>query len=132
MIEIVSPGNNSGRKAMQAFVDKAAELIYRQIQLLIVDLHPPGKRDPQGIHGEIWEAVAGEEYQAPADKPFTLASYESYQSVKAYVIHATVGNALANMPLFLEPGLAVEVPLEATYQAAFDGVARRWRSVLEP
>ena len=117
---------------MQFFVDKAAELLDLQIQLLIVDLHPPGKRDPNGIHGEIWEAIAGEEYAAPADKPFTLASYESQLDVKAYVVHAAVGDLLSGMPLFLEPGKAVEVPLEATYQAAFAEVPHRWKTVLEP
>jgi hypothetical protein len=35
------------------------------------------------------------------------------------------------MPLFLEPGGHVLVPLEATYQAAFAAMPRRWRAVLE-
>jgi hypothetical protein len=35
------------------------------------------------------------------------------------------------MPLYLEPGGYVLVPLEATYQAAFDAVPRRWRRVLD-
>jgi hypothetical protein len=34
------------------------------------------------------------------------------------------------MPLFLEPGGHVRMPLEATYQAAFSAVPRRWRKVL--
>jgi hypothetical protein len=36
------------------------------------------------------------------------------------------------MPLFLEADAHVPVPLEATYQLAFDGMPRRWRQVLEP
>jgi hypothetical protein len=43
-----------------------------------------------------------------------------------------VGDALAPMPLFLEPGAHVLVPLEATYAAAFSAVPRRWRRVLAP
>ena len=39
--------------------------------------------------------------------------------------------SVSDMPLFLEPGLAVTVPLEATYNAAFAEVPRRWRQVLE-
>jgi hypothetical protein len=35
------------------------------------------------------------------------------------------------MPLVLEPGKAVAVSLEATYNAAFADVPRRWRRVLE-
>src|SRR5262249_31510031 len=107
------------------------ELLDKRIHLLIVDLFPPGRRDPQGIHGEIWDEIAGQEYVAPKDKPLTLAAYESGLTIRAYVVHAAVGDVLADMPLFLEPEKAVEAPLEATYNAAFAEVPRRWRRVLE-
>lgn len=131
MIEIVSPGNKSSRNGLRAFVEKAAELLDKRIHLLILDPHPPGRRDPNGIHGEIWEEIAGEEYAALADKPLTLAAYESGLSVRAYVVHLRVGDALPDMPVFLEPEKAVMVPLETTYQAAFNAVPRRWQRVLE-
>jgi hypothetical protein len=131
IIEVVSPGNKAARNPMRAFVQKAAELLDRGIHLLIIDLFPPGKRDPEGIRAEIWQEVAGREYDLPADKPLTLASYETGNALRAYAIHAAVGDALTDMPLFLEPGLAVTVPLEATYNAAFAEVPRRWRRVLE-
>jgi hypothetical protein len=35
------------------------------------------------------------------------------------------------MPLYLEPNGYVLVPLEATYQAAFAAVPRRWQRVVE-
>ena len=38
---------------------------------------------------------------------------------------------LIDMPLFLEPEIYVNVPLEATYQAAYRGVPQRWKNVLE-
>src|SRR5437773_128802 len=38
MVEIVSPGNKAARSAMRAFVEKAAALLDRRIQLLILDL----------------------------------------------------------------------------------------------
>lgn len=132
IIEIVSPGNKAARNPLRAFVAKAAELLEQQIHLLIVDLLPRGRRDPESIHGEIWEEIAGEEYVAPADKPFTLASYESGLSVRAYVVHAALGEPLTDMPLFLGPEQAVQVPLEATYMAAFHGIPRRWCQVLDP
>lgn len=132
MIEIVPPGNKAARNPLRAFVAKAAELLDRQIHLLIVDLLPPGKRDPDGIHGEIWQEIAGEESAPSPDKPLTLAAYESGLTVRAYVVRVAVGDVLTDMPLFLEPGKAVDVPLEAAYQAAFAAVPRRWRQVLEP
>lgn len=132
MVEIVSPGNKAARNAMRAFVEKAAELLAMGIHLLIIDLFPPGKRDPQGVHGEIWQEVAGKEYAAPTDKPLTVAAYETGNTLRAYVIHAAVGDALADMPLFLAPQQTVTVALEATYAAAFAEVPRRWRRVLDP
>ncbi len=132
MVEVASPGNKAARRALQAFVTKAAELLEKQVHLLVLDLHPPGRRDPQGIHACIWEEIAGEEYSAPADKPLTVVSYEAGLTVRAYVVHVAVGDALPDMPLFLEPEKAIQLPLEATYQAAFAVVPRRWQRVLQP
>jgi uncharacterized protein DUF4058 len=131
MVEIVSPGNKAARNPLRAFVQKAAELLEKGIHLLVIDLLPPGRRDPDGIHAEIWQEIAGQEYALPPDKPLTLASYECALGIRAYVVDTAVGDPLPNMPLFLQPQKAVDVPLEATYQAAFAEVPRRWRRVLE-
>jgi hypothetical protein len=131
MVEVVSPGNKSTHHALRKFVEKAAELLEQGIHLLILDLLPPGPRDPRGIHGAIWEEVAGQGYEAPADKPLTLAAYESDLAFRAYVEPVAVGDALPAMPLFLRPGGHVPVPLEATYQPAWEAVPRRWRGVIE-
>ena len=42
-----------------------------------------------------------------------------------------MGDTLADMPLVLEPQKGVDVPLEATYNAAFAEVPWRRRQVLE-
>jgi hypothetical protein len=131
IIEIVSPGNKAARNPLRALVEKAAELLSKGVHLLVVDVHPPGRRDPKGIHGEIWQEVAGQEYEARADKPLTVAAYEAGDALRAYVLPVAVGEALPDMPLFLEPGQAVTVPLEATYNAAYAEVPRRWQRVLE-
>jgi len=132
VVEVVSPGNKAGRAAMRSFLEKAAELLDRRIHLLILDLHPPGRRDPQGIHGAIWEEISGQEYAAPPDKPLTLVAYESALTVRAYIEPLAAGDALADMPLFLEPGAHVLVPLDETYRRAFAVLPGRWRRVLEP
>lgn len=131
MIEIVSPGNKSSKAAMKKLVDKAAALFEREIHLLVIDLHPPGPRDPKGIHGAIWEHVSGQEYEPPADEPLTVVSYEANVTLKAYIEPVKVGGELPDAPLFLKPGGCVMVPLEATYQSAWDAVPRRWREVVE-
>jgi hypothetical protein len=131
MVEIISPGNKAGRKAFRAFLDKACDLLENKIHLLIVDLFPPGRRDPDGIHAAIWQELLDDaEYHPPANKPLTLAAYESDLVVKAFVEPVAVGDVLPSMPLILEPGGAVQVPLETTYQAAWQAVPRRWQSVL--
>lgn len=131
LVEIVSPGNKASRHALRSFVGKAVEALYQGYHLLVLDLHPPGPRDPQGIHGAIWAEVSDEPFAAPRDKPFTLAAYSAGPVKRAYVEPVAVGDPLADMPLFLEPEAYVEVPLEATYQDAYRGVPRRWRQVLE-
>jgi hypothetical protein len=131
IVEIVSPGNKAGLGAFRDFIEKAGSLISLNIHLLIIDLFPPARRDPQGIHGAIWEAISDQEYRLPRDKPMTLASYDSSPGVRAYVEHVAVGDPLLEMPLFLEPGGHVVVPLEETYRSAWEAVPRRWQSVIE-
>jgi hypothetical protein len=130
-IEIVSPGNKATSHGMRLLVEKAAELLDQRIHLLIVDLLPPGPRDPHGIHAAIWEEIAGQPYLPPADKPLTLAAYETALTVRAYVRPIAVGDSLPEMPLFLERNGCVQVPLDGTYQTAFAAMPRRWRRVLE-
>jgi hypothetical protein len=132
VVEIVSPGNKAGIATFRDFVEKAGSLISLNIHLLIIDLFPPTKRDPEGIHGAIWEDISGQEYRSPRDKPLTLAACDSSPGVRAYVEHVAVGDPLFDMPLFLEPGGHVAVPLEETYLSAWEAVPRRWQRVIEP
>ena len=104
IVEIVSPGNKSSQAVFRKFVDKAVELLSQDIHLLVLDLIRPTRRDPNGIHGAIWEALTGEDYQAPPEKPLTLASYEAEMGVRAFVEAVAVGDTLPEMPLFLKPG----------------------------
>lgn len=131
IIEIVSPGNKSTRHALRSFVEKAAELLDQRIHLLIVDLLPPGPRDPRGIHAAIWDEIAGQEYEPPTGKPLTLAANETDLTVRAYVENLAVSDTLPEMPLFLEPNGRIQVPLESTYQSAFAAMPNRWRRVLD-
>jgi hypothetical protein len=132
MLEIVSPGNKDNRHAFRALVDKACELLEHRIHLLIVDPFPPGKRDPNGVHGAIWEQVRDDPFQRPPDQPLTLVAYECDVTTRAYIETLAVGQALPDMPLFLKPNGCVMVPLEATYETAFSVMPRRWRTVLTP
>jgi hypothetical protein len=130
VVEILSPGNKSGKNAFRALIDKACELLEYKIHLLILDLFPPTKRDPNGIHAALWEEIADQSFNAPAGKPLTLAAYQSAFTVKAFIQPIAVGDSIPDMPLYLEPDGHVSVPLENTYQAAFAALPRRWQAVL--
>jgi hypothetical protein len=119
VVEIVSPGNKSSKAEFRALVEKSVELIRQGVHLLVIDLFPPGKRDPQGIHKAIWDEFEEEDLVLPPDKPLTLASYDADAEHVAYVEFVGVGDALPDMPLFLKPGIYVPAPLEATYQSSW-------------
>jgi hypothetical protein len=68
---------------------------------------------------------------ALADQPLTLTASESGSIVRTYVVQVIEGQTLPDMPLHLESGQTIIVPLEQTYQAAFEVQPRRWRRVLE-
>jgi hypothetical protein len=131
LIEIVSPGNKGSRRELAAFVNKALTALRQGFHLLILDLHPPGRRDPGGIHGAIWQAMQEPLYEAPAGEPLTLVAYSAARPKTAFIEPVAVGDVLPDMPLFLEPDAYVNVPLEATYQAAWRGVPKRWQRVME-
>lgn len=119
VVEIVSPGNKASRSEFRAFVDKSVELIRYGIHLLVIDLFPPGPRDPRGIHKAIWDDFEEEEIELPPDKPLTLASYDAGPMHTAYVEFVAVGDVLPDMSLFLQPKYYVPAPLETTYQATW-------------
>jgi hypothetical protein len=133
LAEIVSPGNKASRHGVRSFLDKVEAALSAGLHLLILDVHPPGRRDPNGVPGLIWDELGGEPFTLPAEQPLTLAAFEVVErgSTTTFVETVSVGSPLPNMPLFLAPGAHVLVPLEAAYQAAYRGVPRRWRDVLE-
>lgn len=132
VIEIVSPGNKGSTSELRAFVEKASDLIQQGVHLLVVDLFPPTKRDPQGLHKAIWDEFEEEDFTIPPGKPLTLAAYDAGPIKTAYVEPIGVGDELPEMPLFLEPELYVPVPLEATYQTSWNEFPATLKDLLEP
>lgn len=132
VVEVVSPGNKNNRHGLRAFAAKAVAALRAGIHLLIVDLFPPGPRDPQGIHPVIWEELMGEsDFALPADAPLTLAAYVGGDNPEAFIEPTRVGAALPDMPLFLTPEVYVPVPLEATYQSTWQALPAFWRDELQ-
>jgi hypothetical protein len=120
MVEIVSPGNKASQSEHASFVDKSTKLIAQGIHLLVIDLFPPTKRNPQGIHKAIWDRIKEENFELPADKRLTLAAYDAGPPLVPYVEAVAVGESLLEMPIFLKPEFYVPAPLEATYVTTWD------------
>ena len=130
IIELVSRGNKQSPSAVDEFVDKATGAVGNGIHLQFVDLYPPGRHDPRGMHGAVWDRLGGT-YTPPAGKPLTAAAYAAAQPITCYVEPLAVGDRLPELPLFLTPGRYVNVPLEATYAAAYADVPERWKRVID-
>ncbi len=64
------------------------------------------------------------------EKPLTLASYVGGTCREAFVEPVAVGDVLPEMPLFLTSEIYIPVPLEPSYQAAWQEVPAYWRGVI--
>lgn len=131
LLEIVSPSNKDREQHVETFVEKAASSIRQGLHFVLLDLLPPGPFDSQGMHGRGWSEISGDPYKSPQNHPLTLASYDADEFPIAYVEPTAVGQPLIPMPLFLESGWYVNLPLQETYEAAYRGVPKVWQRVIE-
>jgi hypothetical protein len=130
MVEVLSTGNKSSRHALRSFLDKTVAALDGGIHLLLIDVHPPGPRDPQGIHGAILNEIGSEAYVLKPERPLTIVAYAGGTSIETFVAHFAVGDMLPPMPLFLTRENYVQVPLEASYRAAWEDVPPQYQKVL--
>jgi hypothetical protein len=131
VLEVVLPGNKATRHEFELFLAKAREMLRAGVHLLVVDLFPPGPRDPEGIHKAIWDDVVDNQFALPRESRLTLASYAAGAYPESFIEPVAVGGVLPDMPLFLSPEVYVPVPLEATYQSAWETMPAYWQEVLE-
>jgi hypothetical protein len=132
LIEIVSPANKDRRASVIDFVNKMITALKFQIHVLLIDLLPPGRYDPSGMHGAVWERFGKPvPYDLPPDQPLSAAAYLARRRPRAFVNHLTVGGKLPAMPLFLSTKRFVSLPLAPSYDAAFEGMPAFWREVVE-
>jgi hypothetical protein len=119
--------------SVDVFVDKALDLLDAGVHVVVVDLFPPSRFDPYGMPGAIrerWDDLDESFPWTPAE-PLTLASYVAGPVVEAYSENRAPGSALPEMPLFLTSQRYVNLPLESTYDAAYQGMPAFWRDVLD-
>jgi hypothetical protein len=134
LLEIISPGNKDRPRRVEEFADKAIEALRSDVNLLVIDLFPPGEHDRCWMHGAIRQRLLDADepdYDIDPIEPLTLAAYIADRQVDAYIEHVAVGAARPPMPLSLRDDRYVNVPLEETYQAAYRGMPEFWRDVLD-
>lgn len=129
MIEVLSAGNKSSPHAVRALLDKVVAALDNGNHLLLVDVHPPGPRDPWGIHGAILNEFGAEDYMLDAKRRLTAVAYSAGPSINAFAMHFVVREPLPEMPLFLTAEHYVRVPLGAAYLAAWEDVPPQYQTV---
>ncbi len=134
-IEIISPGNKHSLFELRRFLEKLTKALDQGRHLLIVDVLPPGKFDPRGVHSAFWEERSELSHGVTAAEPAGLSAYraawiENVFAPTAYFEPVALGCALPEMPLFLTEDYYVNVPLETTYELAWRKVPRYWQDVI--
>lgn len=130
-VELPESGLKRNPGWLRTFALRLRASIETGVSCMVLDVLPRTPVAPRGIHPLVWSPFAMADFPLYPGKPFTLASYSAGPEPAAYVDVAAVGDCLPDMPLFLTPDEHVNVPLEATYQAAWAEVPERWREVLE-
>jgi hypothetical protein len=131
LLEIASPGNKDRRQSVQSFVDKAVACLQAGYHLVVVDPFPPGRHDPSGLGSEIWQAIGGQSLERLVGQLPSATSFRVAASFQCYCEPIRPGRPLPEPPLFYDPEWYVDLPLERTYQLAYEGVPKRWKKVIE-
>jgi hypothetical protein len=119
-IEMVSPANKDRPETRRTFATKCASLIYSGVGLMIIDIVT--SRLGQ-MHNEFIRLMEkGDEYLMP-DGPLYAIAYRPYLGrdegrCEMWPAPLAVGQPLPTLPLPLDRGQYISVPLEATYMEA--------------
>ena len=132
LIEVISPDVKRNDDALAAVVGKVQHAIQSGIGVILLDLFPPGPRDPNGLHPLVWSSFQDTDFTLPPDKRLTQVAYAAGRVKRAFIEPVAVGDAVPDLPLFLTPELHIVVPLSATYETAWNDMPRRWQDVLDP
>ncbi len=121
VIEVVSPANKDRRESVGIFAGKVRDFLNSGVHVLVIDILPPNRSAPYGIHAAIWSVVENSRVSAtvPDNRPMTVASYRAERKPIAYLSYMGVGRPLPAGPLYLDATRFVNVPLNTTYQDTY-------------
>ena len=127
IIDIVSAGNKRDAADLGSLIEKTVVALSKGIHVVLIDLHPPGPFDPQGLHNLVWVELGQEIVALPSQRPLQVVSYLSQGKVSSFIEPLAVGDRLPEAPLFLDDGRFVSLPLEATYMTSFEALPEHLR-----
>ena len=131
IIEIVSAGNKDDAADVGSLVEKTVVALSKAIHVVLIDLYPPGRFDPHGLHNLVWAELGQETVDLPPERPLQVVSYLSQGKVSSFIEPLAIGDRLPAAPLFLEQGSFVSLPLEATYMTSFATLPAHLREEVE-
>jgi hypothetical protein len=130
LVEVLSPGNKDRQQSVEDVAGKVQSAIRQGIHVLLVDLFPPGRWDPHGIHAVIWQEFDPDREWTVPEKPLSAAAYRAAEIPEAFVVSLRLGEPLPALPLFLDTG-HIATPLEETYQATYRRTPEHVRKRIE-
>jgi hypothetical protein len=118
VIEVVSPGNKDAERRTRWFEEKLLDCLASGLHVLLIDLLPATPIAP-GLAAAVARDLGCEAVPEDGQAVTSFECQARPPVVRVYHQPVNVGKPLPSSPLFLEPGWAVEVPLESTYEASF-------------
>jgi hypothetical protein len=119
VIEMVAPDNQHSEPAFNELVTRMRDFIDAGIHVLLVDVVAPSAQHSWDFHQAIWDGPT-KAAASPMESGRFAAAYQAGEERNAYIDLLSVGEPLPNMPLFLTADTYVMVPLEASYQRAWN------------
>ena len=127
VIEIVSPGDKARLREFELLVGDFVQLLKHQINLVVLDPFPTNN-----VNCRVWENLRGESLNPIKDNAGSLVSYiVDEKNPLVFIDEVTIGSTMMDLPLFLGDGDSVALPLEETYQAAWNGFPEPLRKIVE-
>ncbi len=130
VIEVVSPGNKDSQARAGWFEAKLGDYLAAGLHLALIDLLPATGPAPGIAAAVARELGAAEAVPAEGRAATSFERRLTPDEVRVYHRGLVLGSGLPPLPLFLEPGLHVELPLEETYDEAVASLPRRDRERL--
>jgi hypothetical protein len=128
-IEILTPQMKRSAAGVAEFTRKVCESVDAGVHVVVIDVLPPTRRDRGGIHAAVMKALGEAQVTRRGGRAF--ASYRAGPRLAVQAEQIAVGDRVPNLPLFLTPDESVELPLAATYAAAYRGVPGCWKEAIE-